>query len=130
MAWSIKRKFPRINLIMKAEMRSSLKNFPYRGQTVTVGEGGCYVEILETMMPSTMVDVVLWSNGEKVQAKAQVVSNDRHIGNGIKFVHMTEEDAEKLRTCLKTARQKTPADTVAPVAPVAPDFEVTRFTLA
>lgn len=127
MAWSIKRKYPRVNVVVQAEMRSSGKNFPYRGQTVTIGEGGCYVEIVETLEPSTTVEVVLWLNGEKVLAKAEVASTDRHIGNGIRFVHMAREDAEKLKAFLRTAEQKAPA---VPVEPIVPTFEVTRFTPA
>jgi hypothetical protein len=127
MVWSIKRKYSRVNVVVQAEMRSSSKSFPYRGQTVTIGEGGCYVEIVETLEPSTTVEVVLWLNGEKVLAKAEVASSDRHIGNGIKFVHMEREDAEKLKSFLKAAQQKAP---VAPADTVVPTFEVTRFTPA
>jgi len=125
--WSVKRKHPRVNLVVQAEIRSSSKTFPYRGQTVTVGEGGCYIEVVETLEPFTAVEVVLWLNGEKVQAKAEVASTDRHIGNGIKFVRMTREDAQKLRTFLQTAQQKAPA---ANADTVVPAFEVTRFTPA
>ncbi|MGA8153413.1 MAG: PilZ domain-containing protein [Terriglobales bacterium] len=127
MAWSVKRKSPRVNVVVQAEMRSPSKNFPYRGQTVTVGEGGCYIEILETLEPSTSVEVVLWLNGEKVLAKAEVASIDRHIGNGIRFVRMAGADAEKLKAFLKTAQQT--AQAVSPEK-VVPTFEVTRFTPA
>jgi len=127
MAWSVKRKYPRVNVVVQAEMRSSAKNFPYRGQTVTVGEGGCYIEIVETLTPSTAVEVVLWLGAEKVLAKAEVATSDRHIGNGIKFVHMEREDAERLKAFLNAAQQKAPG---VPVDTVAPTFEVTRFTPA
>ncbi len=127
-AWPFKRKYPRVNLVVQAEMRSSAKNYPCRGRTVTVGEGGCYIEVLETLEPSTTVDVVLWLNGEKVLAKAEVASNDRHIGNGLKFVSMAREDAQKLKTFLKVASQETvPTVRVDTAVPV---FEVTRFTPA
>ena len=127
MAWSVKRKYPRVNVVVQAEIRSSGKSFPYRGQTVTVGEGGCYIEIVETLQPSTSVEVVLWLNAEKVVAKAEVASSDRHIGNGIRFVHMEREDAEKLKVFLNAAQQKEPGG---PSDTVAPTFEVTRFTPA
>jgi hypothetical protein len=126
--WPFKRKYPRVNLAVQAEMRSSSKNYPYRGRTVTVGEGGCYIEVLETLEPATTVDVVLWLNGEKVLVKAEVASKDRHIGNGLKFLQMGREDAKKLKAFLKTASQEpSPAvrtDTATPA------FEVTRFTPA
>ena len=127
-AWPFSRKYPRVNLVVQAEMRSPSKNYPYRGRTVTVGEGGCYIEVLETLEPSTTVDLVLWLNGEKVLAKAEVASNDRHIGNGIKFVHMEKEDAKRLKAFLKAASQQ--AAPAAHADTVAPGFEVTRFTPA
>jgi len=127
MTWSTKRKYNRVNVVVQAEMRSSAKNFPYRGQTVTVGEGGCYIEILETLEPSTMVEVVLWLNGEKVLAKAEVASIDRHIGNGLRFVNMKAEDGDKLKTFLKAIPPQAPA---VPSDPAVPTFEITRFTPA
>jgi hypothetical protein len=126
--WPFKRKYERVNLTVQAEMRSPSKNYPYRGRTVTVGQGGCYIEVLETLEPSTTVEVVLWLNGEKVLATAEVASIDRHIGNGVKFVHMKREDAEKLKAFLKAASQQT-APTVRAESAV-PVFEVTRFTPA
>src|ERR1700733_7165690 len=109
-AWPFKRKYKRVNLALQAEIRSASKNYPCRGRTVTVGEGGCYIEVVETLEPATMVEVVLWLNGEKVLAKAEVASSDRHIGNGIKFVQMKREDSEKLKAFLKAASQQaTPA---------------------
>jgi hypothetical protein len=127
-AWPFKRKYSRVNLAVQAEMRSSSKNYPYRGRTVTVGEGGCYIEVVETLEPSTTVDVVLWLNGEKVLAKAEVASTDRHIGNGLKFVHMARQDAQKLKTFLKAVSQE-PAPAVCADTRVQV-FEVTRFTPA
>ena len=128
MAWPFKRKYERVNLAVQAEMRSPLKNYPCRGRTVTVGEGGCYIEVVETLEPCTTVEVVLWLNGEKVLAQAEVASSDRHIGNGVKFVHMKREDSEKLKAFLKAASQQTTA--TVPAESTAPVFEVTRFTPA
>jgi hypothetical protein len=127
-AWPFKRKYERVKLAVQAEMRSPSKNYPYRGRTVTVGEGGCYIEVVETLEPSATVEVVLWLNGEKVLAKAEVASVDRHIGNGVKFVHMKREDSEKLKAFLKAASQSTVAAVQADSA--VPVFEVTRFTPA
>jgi hypothetical protein len=128
--WPFQRKYPRVNLVVQAEMRSSTKNYPYRGRTVTVGEGGCYIEVLETLEPSTTVDVVLWLNGEKVLAKAEVASNDRHIGNGLRFVQMAREDSQKLKNFLKAASQAPASAPAAHVDAASPVFEVTRFTPA
>jgi uncharacterized protein YcgL (UPF0745 family) len=72
--------------------------------------------------------LVLWLNGEKVLAKAEVASVDRHVGNGVKFVHMKREDSEKLKAFLKAASQST--GTTVQAESAVPVFEVTRFTPA
>ncbi len=43
MAWSVKRKYPCVKLVVPAEIRSSTNTFPLSGHKVTVGEGGCYL---------------------------------------------------------------------------------------
>lgn len=132
MVWPFKRKYERVNLSVQAEMRCPAKSYPYRGHTVSVGEGGCYIEVLETLDPSTKVEVVLWLNGEKIIAAAEVASSDRHIGNGLKFVDMKRNDADKLRAFLKAAALASAPVQPSAVAPntAAPVFEVTRFTPA
>jgi PilZ domain len=100
-----RRKSPRFSLALPAEMRTPTKKFPYRGETATIGEGGCYIEVLETLKPETIVQVVFWLDTEKIYGLAQVVTNDRHLGNGLRFVGMEPTAAEKLRNFLKTAAQ-------------------------
>jgi hypothetical protein len=74
--------------------------------TRTQGEAGCYIEVLETLKPETCIEVVLWLDTEKVCAQAKVVTNDPHIGNGLKFVGMGATEAEKLRRFLPAAAQQ------------------------
>jgi PilZ domain len=101
-----RRKSARFSLALPAEMRTPTKKFHYRGETAAVGEGGCYIEVLETLRPETTIEVVLWLGTEKICAQAEVVTNDPHMGNGLRFVRMEATAAEKLRQFLKTAAQE------------------------
>jgi hypothetical protein len=49
--------------------------------------------------------VVLWLNDEKVQARAEVVTRNAHLGNGIRFIRISDADKLKLRTFVETAQK-------------------------
>jgi len=99
------RRFPRVKVSLPAEARHVLENFPRRGQTANVSEGGCYIEMVQTLEPPTCVDVVLWLNEEKIQARAEVVCRHAHLGNGIRFIRMSDADKQKLRDFLDTTQR-------------------------
>ena len=101
----IERKFPRVKVSLPVEARHVMESFPRRGQTANVSEGGAYIEMVQTLEPPTCVDVVLWLNDEKIQARAEVVTRDSHLGNGIRFIRMSEADKVKLRTFVEKAQQ-------------------------
>jgi PilZ domain len=99
------RKYPRVKVSIPAEARHVMENFPRRGQTTNLSEGGCYIEMVQTLEPPTCVDVVLWLNDEKVQARAEVVTRNAHLGNGIRFIRISDGDKLKLRTFVETAQK-------------------------
>jgi c-di-GMP-binding flagellar brake protein YcgR len=99
------RRFPRVKVTLPAEARHVMENFPRRGQTSNVSEGGCYIEMVQTLEPPTSVDVVLWINNEKIQARAEVVSRHAHLGNGIRFIRMSDADKQKLRDFVNSAQK-------------------------
>jgi hypothetical protein len=101
----IQRKFPRVKVSLPVEARHAMENFPRRGQTANVSEGGAYIEMVQTLEPPTCVDVVLWLNDEKIQARAEVVTRDSHLGNGIRFTRISDADKLKLRAFVETAQQ-------------------------
>src|SRR6201981_1966644 len=77
------RKFPRVKVSLPIEARHVLENYPRRGQTANVSEGGCYIEMVQTLEPPTCVDVVLWLNKEKSMAGAGAGSRQRHLRTGV-----------------------------------------------
>jgi hypothetical protein len=103
---SQQRRYPRVRVNLPAEAKHVLENFPRRGQISNVSEGGAYLEMVQTLEPPTCVDVVLWINGEKIQARAEVVTRNAHLGNGIRFTRMSDSDKQKLRDFV-AATQKT-----------------------
>ncbi len=105
MTFPVQRRFPRVSVSVPAEARHLLEGFPRRGQTTNVSEGGCYIEMMQTLEPPTGVDVVLWLNDKKIRARAEVVTRHPNLGNGIRFVRMPEEDKAKLREYLESARK-------------------------
>jgi len=105
MTWPVQRKFPRVPVSVPAETRHLLENFPRRGQTSNVSEGGCYIEMVQTLEPPAGIDIVLWLNDMKVRARGQVVTRHTNLGNGIRFVRMPEEDKAKLREYLESAKK-------------------------
>lgn len=99
------RRYARVKVSVPAEARHVLENFPRRGQTANLSEGGCYIEMVQTLEPPTCVDVVLWLNGEKIQARAEVVTRNAHLGNGIRFIRISDADKQKLRDFVERAQK-------------------------
>jgi c-di-GMP-binding flagellar brake protein YcgR len=99
------RKYPRVKVSLPAEARHVMENYPRRGQTSNLSEGGCYIEMVQTLEPPTCVDVVLWLNDEKIQARAEVVTRNANLGNGIRFIRISEADKQKLRQFVEKAQQ-------------------------
>jgi hypothetical protein len=60
---------------------------------------------MQTLDPLSTVDVVLWLDDQKVQARAEIVCKHPNLGNGIKFVRMGESDKEKLKNFLEKAQK-------------------------
>ena len=96
MAWPVERKYPRVNVALQAELRCPAENFPRRAQTADISAGGGYFEMLQTLDTKSHMDVTLWLGDVKVRAWAEVVTDNSHVGNGIKFVRMSEKDRRTL----------------------------------
>ncbi|MGA2002155.1 MAG: PilZ domain-containing protein [Terriglobales bacterium] len=97
MTWPVERKYPRVNVTLQAELRSPSENFPRRAQTADVSAGGAYFEMIHTLEPRSPIDVTLWLGDVKVRASAEVVTDDPNVGNGIRFVRMSEKDRSALQ---------------------------------
>jgi c-di-GMP-binding flagellar brake protein YcgR len=101
MSWPIERKHQRVQVALQGELHCASESFPRRAQTTDLSLGGCYFEMPYTLQPKTRVQAVLWIDGTKIQAWAEVVTNHPQVGNGIRFVEMDEEDREKLKNFIE-----------------------------
>ena len=99
------RKYPRVKVSVPAEARHVMENYPRRGQIANLSEGGCYIEMVQTLEPPSCVDVVLWLDTEKIQARAEVVTRNAHLGNGIRFLRISDGDKLKLRAFVEKAQK-------------------------
>jgi hypothetical protein len=101
--WAMERRnHPRVRAAIQAEIRREHSESVLRVETADVSPGGFYVEMMFTLEVGSRLDVVLWLGAEKLTARAIVVTQHPHVGNGIKFLDMRPEDQERLRSLLVT----------------------------
>jgi len=96
MKYDVERKHPRVRVALQGELRAYSDVYPRRAETTDLSLGGCYFAMPHTLEPKTRTEVVLWLDGMKLTAKAEVVTNHPQVGNGVKFLNMGEEDRKKL----------------------------------
>lgn len=108
MSWPVERRYERVQAVVQAELRLATESFPRRVQTANLSLGGCYFEALCTVAPNTSMQVVLWLDGVKIRAWAEVVSRHPHLGNGVRFVRIADTDREVLRSFIQRV-QKIPS---------------------
>jgi hypothetical protein len=53
------------------------------------------------------MEVILWIDGEKVRAWAEVVGEHPHVGNCIMFKRMSEDNRVKLKAFIDRVQQNT-----------------------
>lgn len=107
MPWPVERRYERVQAVVPAELRLVTESFPRRMQTANLSLGGCYLEALCTVPPNTTLQVVLWLEGVKIRAWAEVVSDHPHLGNGLRFVRISDTDREELRSFIGRVQKTT-----------------------
>lgn len=91
----------RVKVSVQAELRPQGRDVPIRVHTSDLSAGGCYVEMMFTLEPQSLVDVVLWlSENEAIRTSGVVVTRHPQFGNGIKFVSITSQDQRRLQRFL------------------------------
>lgn len=95
-----RRHYPRFKVGVPVEFRTETASTASRTQTSDLSQGGCYLEMSFTLQVGTEVDMSLWLDDEKVDAKALVTTHHPLFGNGFTFTRMTTEDQLKLENFL------------------------------
>lgn len=100
-----RRQFPRIKVHLPVELRPETNFGPIRGQTADLSLGGFYIEMLFTLEIGTQVDITLQLGDSTLLAAGEIVTCDRTVGNGIRFVRMLPEDRQELADFLAALEQ-------------------------
>ena len=99
--WAIERRqYLRVKAAFQAELRRQDTGAVLRVETADISSGGFYVEMMFTLEVGCQLDVVLWLGSSKVSARAVVVTQHPHVGNGIKFLEIGQEDQQHLASLL------------------------------
>jgi Tfp pilus assembly protein PilZ len=83
-----------------AEVNRSTSAVPYRVLLTDLSDGGCYVQTTEPFPVGTAVEVVVWSNDEKLRLPARVQGVHPGLGMGLQFAFKTDAQREQIRQLL------------------------------
>jgi hypothetical protein len=97
-----KRRSPRYKCEGSAELREEGIDVRTWATFTDVSLHGCYVEAQATYPAGTALHMKLEANGIRVEAKGMVRVNYPHLGMGISFEEMSEENRDHLTRLLAT----------------------------
>jgi c-di-GMP-binding flagellar brake protein YcgR len=98
-----KREYPRLKICVPVELRPEGAPSPIRGETSDLSLGGFYIQMMFTLEVGTQLDVTMQVGESTLIAAGEVVTCDRTVGNGIRFLRMLPEDLEELDRFLLAA---------------------------
>ena len=103
-----RRRFPRVKSAVALELRYRGAVAPLRAMTSEVSLSGCYIETMFTLDVGTVLEIVMWLDGEKVTAKGVIATKYPQVGNGIDITEMKPESRGKLEAFLKAQEVQNP----------------------
>src|SRR5271165_4783481 len=68
------------------EFREEGSDVPLRLETTDLSRGGCYVQLMMTLVLGTYVHATLWLDQTPVHVRGRVVTRHPQFGNGIMFL--------------------------------------------
>jgi PilZ domain-containing protein len=105
MAWDgeERRRSHRARCTLPIELRAEGSAFPAQAETSDVGLTGCYVTTMFPLPIGTKLNGALSIGSRRIAVKCEVITMDPSLGNGIKFVEMSEADKTELKTYLENS---------------------------
>jgi len=97
-----KRRSPRYRCEGSVEMSEECVELHTWTSFTDISLHGCYVEATATYPVGTHLHIRLEANGFKVNAKGEVRVSYPHLGMGIAFTEISEEDRSRLRELLRS----------------------------
>lgn len=78
------------------EIREEGSDVPLRLETTDLSRGGCYVQLMMTLVLGTYVNATLWLDQSPVRVRGRVVTRHPQFGNGIMFLEFEGNGAQLL----------------------------------
>ena len=95
-----RRSSPRARCVLPIELRIDGSPYPAQAETTDVATTGCYVTTMFPLPVGTKLTGALSIGSRKMEVKCQVITMDPNLGNGIRFVEMSEDDRDQLKSYL------------------------------
>jgi len=112
-----RRRHPRYAVRGDAEIYVEGVEFPVRGKLTDLSRGGCFVELLPSVMLDTKVTLVLLISQRQIRIQGVVRSVLTNFGLGIQFLHLEPEDLRRLEEVLTAAERGMALTAIAPSPP-------------
>ena len=77
------------------EIREEGSDVPLRLETTDLSRGGCYVQLMMTLVLGTYVHATLWLDQTPIRVRGRVVTRHPQFGNGIMFLEF-ESNGERV----------------------------------
>jgi hypothetical protein len=90
-----RRHHPRYTVQVPIEFKVEGTDVPLRVETTDLSRGGCYVQMMMTLVLGTYIRATLWINDQPIRARGRVVTRHPQFGNGIMFIEF-EGNGEQL----------------------------------
>lgn len=107
---------PRVKVNAPIEIISEPERPPIRAETLDLSLGGCYVNMMFTLVVGTEIEIRLRVSDVPIIIVGIVRTCDPQVGNGIEFLRMLPEDRRELRMFLDAALESANAGAESPTA--------------
>jgi len=101
-----RRRYPRVKTEIPLELRYAGSTAPLRATTSEISFGGCYIETMFTLEVGTKLEIVMWLDEQKINAKGVIATRYPQVGNGIDILEMPAEDHAKLEAFVAKQEMK------------------------
>lgn len=96
-----RRASPRVKCAVSVELKAEGEPNMW-GKASDLSTGGCFVEMPIPLKLGTKFEIVLWISGTKLKLQAAVASSAPGYGIGIRFIDLSPQNKELLRSFIST----------------------------
>ena len=96
-----RRSSPRVKCAVSVELKAEGEPTMW-GKATDLSIGGCFVEMPIPLQQDARFEIVLWISGTKLKVQAAVASSAPGYGIGIRFIDLSPQNKELLRSFIST----------------------------